>query len=70
MDNQTKYLSYLIGLVAAQAKAEAVIESCVNNKQCVAAKKYIDLYFDKFKDINGYGDLMTLYIDKTFMLNS
>ena len=38
-------------------------------KQCVAARKYIDLFFDRFKEPHTYGHLMQLYIDKSLMLN-
>lgn len=59
----------LLKLIVAKLKAEAVIESCIHYKQCVAARKYIDLFFDRFKEPHTYGHLMQLYIDKSLMLN-
>lgn len=54
----------IMSLINAQVKAEAIIESCINSDHCATARRYIDLFYQKYKDIDAYQFLMKVYLDK------
>lgn len=50
----------IIKQIKAKNKAKEVIKTCVNLKQCSAAKQYIVLYNKKFHDLVGFTELKVL----------
>ena len=54
----------ILSLILATAKAEAIIESCINSDHYATARRYIELFYQKYKDIDVYQYLMKIYLDK------
>lgn len=47
----------ILNQIKAKSKCIRVIESCETKEQYKSAKNYVDLYYKKFEDLNGYSEL-------------
>jgi hypothetical protein len=59
-----------LNMINAKAKAVDVIESCETLEQAISAKRYIELFNNRFDDFTSYVDLKRRLEVKKEMLNT